>query len=394
MHAVVIPLTAILAMQSVITMAAYSISVVIPVAAADLRIDPESVGYLVSVVYAVGMVAGLGSGALIARAGATHAFQLMSMLAAVGACVLWLTSPIAAIGAAVLFGFATGPMNPVGSHILARVTNVGNRALVFSIKQCGTPAGGMLAGVILPPLMLLVGWRWAMMIIPLLACVLVFLAPLGKLGGRETTVHDRHAMFRQVAQSLRAIIAEKSIRSLTLAGLCLATVQMGVTTYLVVYLWRELGFSEAAAGLVFAILHGSGIGARITLGFVADRLIAAKWVLVGICVLLSCSLAIMGQFTATWPVLIVYVVTALAGATGNGWVGLYFAELARLAPPTQVAEIAGGSQFFTYVGLVLGPLSFGFLLDATGSYAACFNVFAVVALLAGGYLARANARGG
>ena len=84
---------------------------------------------------------------------------------------------------------------------------------------------------------------------------------------------------------------------------------------------------------------------------------------------------------------------ALAGASGNGWVGLYFAELARLAPSDRVADVAAGSQFLTYLGIVCGPLLFGALLRVTDSYAFCFIVLAAVSLICAAYLALANGRG-
>ena len=62
------------------------------------------------------------------------------------------------------------------------------------------------------------------------------------------------------------------------------------------------------------------------------------------------------------------------------------------APPDRVAEVAAGSQFVTYLGLVSGPVMFGALLKATDSYAICFHTLAVVAALCAGFLAYAGGR--
>jgi len=46
-------------------------------------------------------------------------------------------------------------------------------SLVFSIKQTGVPAGGMLAGALVPGLLLLAGWQGALLAVAAacLACV-------------------------------------------------------------------------------------------------------------------------------------------------------------------------------------------------------------------------------
>jgi cyanate permease len=59
---------------------------------------------------------------------------------------------------------------------------------------------------------------------------------------------------------------------------------------------------------------------------------------------------------------------------------LFFSELARLAPADRTAEIAGGGQSVMYAGIVAGPLIFGALLGASGSYALCLWLFAGIAL--------------
>ena len=52
-----------------------------------------------------------------------------------------------------------------------------------------------------------------------------------------------------------------------------------------------------------------------------------------------------------------FTVIAVAGCTGNGWVGLLFAELARLAPEGKTADGTGGAQVFMYAGVFVTPLA-------------------------------------
>jgi cyanate permease len=62
-------------------------------------------------------------------------------------------------------------------------------------------------------------------------------------------------------------------------------------------------------------------------------------------------------------------------------VGLFFSELARLAPSDRTAEIAGGGQSVMYAGIVVGPLLFGALLGWSASYALCLWLFAGISML-------------
>jgi predicted MFS family arabinose efflux permease len=389
-RAVALPLGVITANQGVLTMGAYSLPVVIPVAAADLGMAPESVGYLVATVYLTAMVTGLSAGRLLASHGATRVFQLLLLLVSVGSLVLTLGTTTTAVLAAMLIGASSGPMNPAGSHVLARVATADIRALVFSLKQCGTPIGGMLAGTLLPALMLAFDWRSAMLAIPAIAVALMLLTPFGALGGPPRRRPDAPAGPSGVLYALRIIATDPGIRAVTLSGFGFAVCQMGLASYVVVFLWRSAGYTPEAAGLVFAVLHFAGIVSRVLLGLVADRILATRWVLVIMGVVMAAALGLIAGISSDWPLAAVYAVVALAGASGNGWVGLYFAELARLADPARVAEVAAGSQFITYLGIVCGPTLFALILGLTGSYAVCFQALAALSLVCGIYLAMAG----
>ena len=385
---VVRPLTTIFAIQTLLTTAAYTLPVVIPSAAPDIGIYPDAVGFFVAGIYGTAMVVGLISGELLTRLGPTRVFQLLLLLAGAGALVLGTGAFWAAVLAAVLIGASSGPMNPAGSTVLEKVTTPSSRALVFSLKQCATPAGGMVAGTLLPLLTLSVGWHWAVMVVPAAALILVAVAPFGALGGSAETQRPRESITTAMLAAF-ATLAQPAIRAVTLTGFGLAVCQMGLATYLVVYLWSNVGYSPEKAGFIFAVLHMSGIASRVVLGLVADRLLAARLVLVWIAITLSACLALLALLDDGWPEVAVFALIVITGASGNGWVGLYFAELARLSPAGKIAEVAAGSQFLTYLGIVCGPLLIGVVLGATGSFAICFTLLAILSLVCGAYLIRA-----
>ena len=374
------PLATIFVIQALMTMASYSLAVIIPDAAGDIGLSPDAVGYLTGAMFLTAMLTGPATPVLIRMLGATRVFQWLIALIAFAAFALIAAHPVLAFLGAVVIGLATGPMNPSGSHVLARVSPRRWLPLVFSIKQCGTPAGGMLAGAVLPVLALELGWQSALAVLPAAACVLILLTPLGKLGDRSLEAPSNGRVVEEMLGSLRAATATPALRQVCLSGACLGACQLALASYYVVYLWSVAGMSTTAAGRTFVVFHIVGIVARIVLGTMAERWVPTRTLLGLLGGAMALGIVGAGYIDETSSLLYIYGVTALLGASANGWVGLFFAELARLVP-NQAALVAGGGQFVMYLGIVLGPVIFAALLTTTGSYPLCFAVFTAIALV-------------
>ena len=71
------------------------------------------------------------------------------------------------------------------------------------------------------------------------------------------------------------------------------------------------------------------------------------------------------------------------GATAIGWNGVYLAEVARQAPRGRAGEATGGTLFFTFSGVLVGPPIFAFLVEGGVSYSVAFLLVAVPALVCG-----------
>ena len=75
--------------------------------------------------------------------------------------------------------------------------------------------------------------------------------------------------------------------------------------------------------------------------------------------------------------------TVVFGGTAIGWNGVYLAEAARSAPDGKVGAATGGTLFFTFFGVVLGPPLFGWIVSVTGSYPLAFIFFAAITMAGG-----------
>jgi MFS family permease len=382
-----VALPTMLAIQSFGTMCSFAAAVVAVQAAADLGVKSSSIGIYMAVLYIVGMLAGLGAGSFLARYGVIRTCQVALLAAALGlglggiATIWWV-----AVAGAALIGMGMGPLNPASSRILARHSPAQWQPFVFSIKQTGTPMGGMLAGLLLPPLMALYDWRIAviaMAAVPLLTLLAIQLI-------RNDLDDDRDPTFRislaGVADSLRVIVTSRPLASLAAAGYFYTFTQMSILAFMVIYLEEANGLSTAFAGGIFAIIHGSAIPARIFWGAVAGRLLSS-WVLLGLIgVVMSASIAAMSFFTPAWPFWLTALVAVMLGASTNGVLGLLLSEFARLAPAGKVGEVVGGGQFFLFFGIVSGPPVFGAMVEFGGGYTNAFYLIAAAALAAGVYL--------
>ena len=88
--------------------------------------------------------------------------------------------------------------------------------------------------------------------------------------------------------------------------------------------------------------------------------------------------AAVSFFATPWPFWAVLGICLLYGATAVGWNGVFLAEVARLAPDGRVAIVTGGTQFFTFAGVFVGPPVFGAVAAAAGSYGAGFVLIATL----------------
>ncbi len=417
------PFGTLFSVQVTLTIASYAIAVIAPDAAEDIGIPAEWVGYLSSTMYAGAMISGLMAGWATAVLGPTRAFQTMLCFVFAGVLVLIMAHPLLAFLGAALIGVALGPMNPIGSVILVRISPPGWRAFLFSLKQCATPGGGMLAGILLPPLVLLWEWQSALAVLPVAALLMLVPCGIGGLGksakklasdpasnpasdpqDASAAQSTQTAQGTQIAQgtgdlspatsglssiaaSIRLALSIRPLRALCFAGMLYSGAQLSVISFLVVYLWRHGGMSPAEAGGIFAFMHFSGIVSRIVLGAIADRQIPAGVILICLAIASAATMILTGLITEDWSRWSVYTLVFFVGASTNGSIGLHFSELARLAPEGRVAEVSGGGQMLTYSGIVLIPFLANALLDSTGSYGLLFTMLAGCHLLAAAILA-------
>jgi MFS family permease len=367
-----LPLLATLFIQAMVAMALLTLPVMAPVAAQALSVSPAMVGFYVSITYLGAMFASLTSGNTVSRFGPIRVSQLGLLLCALGLCLCatpWL--PVIAIGA-LLIGLGYGPITPASSQILARTTPADRMALVFSIKQTGVPLGAMMAGAIVPSIMLAFNWQWTMVMVAI-ACVLsALLAQPLRQELDELRQANLPFQMSALTSPIRMVLGHRPLATMAACSFMFSMVQMSLTTYLVTYLHDDLSYGLVSAGLLLSVTQMGGMGGRILWGFVADKWLGAQKTLALLAALMAlCSLT-TALFLPVLPLWGIWMVLIVYGASAIGWNGVYLSEVARQAPEGKASVATGGTLTFTFLGVVIGPPIFGALSTAFGSYRAGF----------------------
>jgi len=383
MNGVLLPLAITLAVQSITSMAMIAPSVMAPVAALDLGVTPQSIGWFVALEYCFAMISGLACGALISRFGPMRVCQICVCLAAAGLVAGTGAVLPVVFAAAGLIGSGYGLVNPVSSHILASAAPPRMMSLIFSIKQTGVPVGGALAGVLVPSLVLFLGWRWSAVTLALLCLSVALAIQPARAADAAPRARAGRSSARDFFAPLGMVLANPPVLELAVVSMIFGSAQLALIAYFVSYLNLELGYGLVAAGLIYSSAHAAGIVGRILWGVVTDRWLSPRMMLGLLGVMMALAGMGVASFSADWPLPAVLAVSALFGASAVGWNGVYLAEVARRAPPDLVGAITGGTQFLTFIGALAAPPVFGFVVGLAGNYGKAYFVFCLLPALAG-----------
>lgn len=368
------------ATQSFSTLGILVLAAIAPAAGRGLGVSPALIGYQVGMVFFGAMLSASAAGGIVMRYGAVRSSQLTLWLIAVGCAISATGSVLAIVPGALAMGLGYGIPNPAASQLLARVPSKRGMNLLYSIKQTGVPIGGVLSGVLAPPLAVAFGWQAA------LGVAALMLAALGIAIGvvRKDWDTDRQPeapVLAAIARSIALVWRHAPLRWIAVASLLYSGVQLSLTGFLATYLVADIHLDLVLAGTVLSITHASGAVGRIAWGWLADRLRSG-----GLALIINGSIATLGTLLAAamspaWPIAALIAAVALFGFCAVGWNGVYMAVLSRLSPPGTVSFAVGGSLVWTYAGVIVVPPAFAAMHDRVGlSYGAGFALLSIVSL--------------
>jgi sugar phosphate permease len=335
--------------------------------------DESLVGYLAAanVIGALFVLtAGIG---LVKRMGGVLALQAGLLLGAASLSLYLLPWLSIALIASVVIGINTGAANPAGSEVLQRFTPKAHRNFVFSIKQAGVPLGGVIAGLTIPPLIEAFGWRMALMLAAAGSAVAILLTV--PFRSRIDPPPEQRSVSRLVSFRLSDIVlplrslsrAPRLWRAACIGGL-LGIAQACWVTFAVTYLVVAQELSLGAAGFVFATMQAASVLGRMTMGWIADRMLSGTATLAIAAIGSALTTVLFGLASPTWPAWAFMLLAAIAGFFVSGWNGVQIAEVARRSPPELIAETAAGAVILVFLSNMLAPAAFAAFVAVTGRF--------------------------
>ncbi|MEX1178656.1 MAG: MFS transporter [Nitriliruptor sp.] len=345
----------------------------------DLGIDETAIGAAVTVLFvSVGLAAApasriterLGS-ALALRTGVVISGLATAAIGAFASAWWQLALPLAAVGIAV------GLIDTGAARAFADGVASDRQGSAFGLKEASVPGASLLAGIALPTVGVMLGWRATFVAALAVAALVLVLLPRG---GPAAAPPDRTTATGPPPPPTRirrfAVGVGLGAGSVTAAATFLAP---AIT---------DRGLSTTAAGATLAVASLASIAARIAVGRWADRDDAPT--VRAVTAMLLCGAAGAGILAtaAPAPVAVLAAVALLGG--GWGWTGLAFLSVVR-SHPGAPAVAAGIVLTGLGIGGALGPPAFGALASRL-SYPAAWSATALALLAASAVTASARPR--
>jgi nitrate/nitrite transporter NarK len=342
------------------TYASYAFGVLAPDLRAEFGLSRFELGLLTTTFFLVGGSLSLVAGPATDRFGARRV--MFVALAASAAALLGLALAPAygvLLAAAALAGIGLASGNPVTNKLVAVNLAPGARGLTMGAKQSGVQVGAFLAGALLTPAAVALGWRSALgwsALIPLAGIGLALAVIPADRPVRERSAHPARGPLPRGVYWLAAYAF--------LMGSGVAT----INAYLPLYLVERADASQELAGTVAATIGLVGIFSRIGWGWASERMRHFSRPLLMLsagavaAVLLVLAVERVGLWLA-WPA------AALFGASAVTWNAVGMLAVITSSGVEMAGRASGIVLFGFYIGFVASPMLFGWLVDSGTGYA-------------------------
>ena len=145
--------------------------------------------------------------------------------------------------------------------------------------QTGVPAGIAIAGALLLPLAVWIGWQ-AAVLATAGVCLLIAIGLQPCRRELDSNRNPRQKLaFGDVKETVYFVLRQPALRSMALAAFVFVGLQAIFTNFTVVYLYEELNYTAVQAGAVLGLTTLVAVPARIFWGVMASTVISARLLL-------------------------------------------------------------------------------------------------------------------
>jgi MFS family permease len=332
----------------------------------------------------VGLLIGLASAGLIptlvAWGSAADRFGERWVMAAglVGAAgalagIALLDRPVAAGVLLVVAGACGASVNAARGRAVLTWFPATGRGTAMAIRQTSVPVGAAVAAVALPPI---AGTAGVPGVFAALSVTCLAAAAAVAVWIREPP--GAPARSTRPEAGTRAVLADRRLLRLSLAGLLLVVPQFLGSVFLVEVLHEGSGLSLALAGALLAVTQVLGALGRLANGAWSDRVRSRLGPLRIVAVAVATGFA-LAALLRPGPALLLAAVLVPAAALAISWNGLVFTAAGELAPPGRAATAMAVSNTANYVAAAAAPALGGLVAEVAG-WSAMLAVGALAAL--------------
>lgn len=197
---------------------------------------------------------------------------------------------------------------------------------------------------------------------------------------------------RSILRNTFKIFSSKDMILVTLIGIFFMVSQHSFVTHSILYFTKKLNYTVGFAGVIAVLSLGSGATARIGWGIFSDYLVkgSRKLILIFLSIMGIFSTGAIGSLEPSSPIWFVLLSIILFGFSCIGWNAVWLTTIGELSGKELVGMATGICVTASYMGMMLGPLVFGYIIDSTGSYrfawmflALCSTIVLLMSILLG-----------
>jgi predicted MFS family arabinose efflux permease len=376
----------ILAAQTVANVGPLGIPAIASLIRADLGLTLAQAGSFLSAYYIGPALVSLPAGTLADRWGVKRMLVIGQLVIALGLLAASAASSYGAFTVLLIAaGFGYGMLNPTSTKAVMGWSPPARRATLVGLKQVGLPLGGMLGAALLPALALTLGWRTALVA----SAGLIAAGAVASLAVyRDPPASAMLTTTPGMRGAVASVLTSRDLWLLAVATGVFAAMQTVWMSFLVLYLQGAVGLTLIAASRLLALAQLGGMTGRVLFGMLSDRLFGGSrrvpLVLAG-AGSTACTLAIAwtGAGAST---LGLGTLAFVFGVVGIGWNGVQHTWMAELAGPRAAGTAVGLGLAVSSAGVTLGPLAFGYVVQAAGGYRGPWVALALTMVAAVGVL--------
>ncbi|CAM3580662.1 MFS transporter [Cytobacillus oceanisediminis] len=278
-----------------------------------------------------------------------------------------------------LSGMGYSLINPAINLLITQDFSVEVRGFAMSVKQMGVTLGGVFTALLLPKLAFIFDWRTSLFIGgAMVACFSLYFYCMLKSYASPPAPNSNPNHLKNI----KIFFQNSKLVRLSILSFFFVGAQFSYFMYLVLFLNLDLNYSIAASSFLLALSQASGAIGRVIWGAASDRSGDKRKVLSLIGILSSIFLVLLSLSPFfSMPYLLMAAITIILGFTISGWNGIFQAAIIEYGGEKTAAVSSGVSLTFTYLGIFLFPLFFGWTKDLFSSFSLSWVILSICLIL-------------